>query len=111
MSKNPFQGYFYFIPAIVAESSLSDKAILLYGLITSLSDRNGYCTASNEYLASKLSRKKKKTKAGKSTINPRHIRRLCTELREAKFIDVVLLNKTFRKIYPQFTFRGRTKMS
>lgn len=59
------QGYFYIIPASLAESGDFYKAIL-YGLITSLSrredDENGRtifrgCDASNQYLATKLGMK------------------------------------------------------
>lgn len=50
------QNYFYIIPAILAESGKPQKA-LLYGLITSLTRKDGICTATNEYLAKKLKRK------------------------------------------------------
>jgi hypothetical protein len=44
--------YFAIIPAEVRyDASLKDKAKLLYGEITALSDKNGYCYASNKYFA------------------------------------------------------------
>ena len=44
--------YYSVIPANVRyDENLKDKAKLLYGEITSLSDRNGYCYASNRYFA------------------------------------------------------------
>jgi len=44
--------YYSIIPANVRyDENLKDKAKLLYGEITSLSDKNGYCYASNKYFA------------------------------------------------------------
>lgn len=44
--------YFAIIPAEVRyDNNLKDKAKLLYGEITALSDKNGYCYASNKYFA------------------------------------------------------------
>lgn len=44
--------YYAIIPADVRyDENLKDKAKLLYGEITSLSDKNGYCYASNNYFA------------------------------------------------------------
>lgn len=44
--------YYAIIPANVRyDDNLKDKAKLLYGEITALSDKNGYCFASNRYFA------------------------------------------------------------
>ena len=44
--------YYAIIPAEVRyDINLKDKAKLLYGEITSLSDKNGYCYATNKYFA------------------------------------------------------------
>lgn len=44
--------YYAIIPADVRyDKNLRDKAKLLYGEITSLSDKNGYCWATNRYFA------------------------------------------------------------
>lgn len=44
--------YFAIIPAEIRyDNELKDKAKLLYGEITALSDKNGYCYATNKYFA------------------------------------------------------------
>ncbi len=50
------QGYYYIIPADLVENGNKTQA-LLYGLITSLTLKQKYCTASNKYLAEKLGMK------------------------------------------------------
>ncbi len=50
------QGYFYIIPVKLAESGPPSRA-LLFGLITSLSNREGHCWATNIYLAKRLGMK------------------------------------------------------
>ena len=50
------QGYFFIIPTVLVEQGDHIKA-LLYGLISSLVSKEGYCWASNKYLAEKLGRK------------------------------------------------------
>jgi len=50
------QGFFYIIPAPLVEHGTHLRA-LLYGLIASYSNKDGYCWASNRCLAEKLSRK------------------------------------------------------
>ena len=58
MAQEKHQGTFYIIPAILAEEGNLTKA-MLFGLITSLTNRKGYCYASNKYLAEKFNRKDK----------------------------------------------------
>lgn len=52
------QGFYYVIPAKLAEGGDHLKA-LAYGLISSLCSAEGFCWASNAYLAKKLGRKSK----------------------------------------------------
>ena len=47
------QGFYYIIPAGLIENGNKTEAIL-YGLITSLVRKEGYCFATNRYLAEKL---------------------------------------------------------
>lgn len=51
------QNFYYIIPAKLVENENSTKA-LLYGLIVSLSNKSGYCWASNKFLADKLNKSK-----------------------------------------------------
>ena len=49
-----YQGNFSIIPvAILEHKDLTDKAKLLYAQISSLTDKEGYCWATNKYLAEK----------------------------------------------------------
>tara|TARA_Y100000310_G_scaffold336114_1_gene419829 strand:- start:324 stop:1004 length:681 start_codon:yes stop_codon:yes gene_type:complete len=50
------EGFYYIIPATLAEEGNLTKAIL-YGVITSLVNKTGYCYASNLFLAQKMGRK------------------------------------------------------
>lgn len=52
------QGFFYIIPAMLVEAGNPTKA-LLYGLITSLVNKDGYCWATNNYLARKIGMRSK----------------------------------------------------
>ena len=52
MDKEEKPNYYSIIPSNVRyDTELKDKAKLLYGEITSLSDKHGYCYASNKYFA------------------------------------------------------------
>lgn len=50
----PDQNYYYVIPAQLIEGDDPPNKALLYGLIVSLSNKKGYCWASNQFLANKL---------------------------------------------------------
>ena len=80
------QGYVYIIPAELAESGSSTKA-LLYGLIFSLCNKHGTCWASNKYLAEKL---------GKKSITT--ISNYISQLQKEDWIDVALNEKRLRVI-------------
>jgi SOS-response transcriptional repressor LexA len=54
------EGYFMIIPEIVWAADIKDKAKLLYGHITVLVEKKGYCFATNNYFAEKLGVKSKK---------------------------------------------------
>lgn len=48
------QGYYMVIPATVWNSDLTERSILLYGHISTLVKKEGYCWASNDYFVTKL---------------------------------------------------------
>ncbi|MFA6201357.1 MAG: helix-turn-helix domain-containing protein [Bacteroidales bacterium] len=50
----PFEGYYYTIPAKLIEIAPNRVIPLLYGLIVNLTHKDGYCWASNEFLAKRL---------------------------------------------------------
>ncbi len=83
------QNFFYVIPAKLAEEGNLTKAIL-FGLISSLTNKQGYCWASNEFLANKIGRKNIKTISN-------HI----NELKKDGWIDVEIKTKegNARKIW------------
>jgi uncharacterized membrane-anchored protein/biotin operon repressor len=85
MSNN--QGYYYIIPADLAESGNKTKA-MLYGLISSLTLRQEYCTASNSYLAKKLGMNEKSA----TTIS-----RYINELKKEGWIEVKIYKKDGNK--------------
>lgn len=94
---NPRVGYYAVIPATVLfNQKLKANAKLLYALITTLSNKEGYCFASNKYLGDKLG------------VNPHTISHLLSNLRELNFIYVDILRNEKqeiiqRKIYPNDT--------
>ncbi|BDD07459.1 helix-turn-helix domain-containing protein [Aureibacter tunicatorum] len=80
--------YYAIIPAQVRyDNNISDKAKLLYGEITSLSNKEGYCYASNKYFANLYD-------CSESTIS-----RLISQLHKSNHIDVRLEANTNRKIF------------
>ncbi len=97
MNENTQQGFFYIIPAQLAESGNPTKA-LLYGLITSLANKDGYCWASSSFLGDKLK------------VKERIIRKYVSELQKDGYIITETTNNA-RKIYisyPQVIHRVGT---
>ena len=86
-------GYYSVIPATVLyNKELKANEKMLYAIITSLTCREGYCFASNKYLAEKLD------------VNPKTISSWISDLRDKGFIKLELIrneNKQIiqRKIY------------
>ena len=86
-------GYYSIIPATVLyNKELKANEKLLYAMITSLSNKEGYCFATNKYLAEKLD------------VNPKTISRWISDLKDRNFIIVEQIrneNKQIiqRKIY------------
>ena len=86
-------GYYSVIPATVLyNKDLKANEKLLYAIITSLACKEGYCFASNKYLAEKLD------------VNPKTVSSWISDLRDKSFITVELIrNKNNqiiqRKIY------------
>jgi len=89
------QNFFYIIPTELAESGNPTKS-LLYGLIMSLSNKNGVCTASNKYLAKKLGRK-----------SDRIMSKYIKELEEDGWIVVEIAEGFHRKISTPLAFKYR----
>jgi len=80
--------YYAIIPAVVRyDNELTDKAKLLYGEITCLCSKEGYCFATNNYFA-KLYR-----------CTTRAIQNTISKLQERGYIRVVIENNFERKIY------------
>lgn len=85
--------YYSIIPATVLyNKELKANEKLLYAIITSLANKEGYCFASNKYLAEKLD------------VNPKTISSWISDLKDRNFIIVELIkneNKQIvqRKIY------------
>ncbi len=86
-------GYYSIIPATVLyNKELKANEKLLYAIITSLACKEGYCFATNKYLAEKLG------------VNPKTISSWVSDLKDRNFIKVELIrneNKQIiqRKIY------------
>lgn len=86
------QSYYVTIPTILFEDEeIKDSSKLLYGLISTLVNKHGYCYAGNQYLA-----EKRKT-------TPQNISRLLRELEKKEYIKVEYLRDGAivkdRKIY------------
>ena len=85
MSEQP--AYYAIIPANVRYSDVTANAKLLYGEITALANKSGYCWASNEYFAKLYS------------VHSDTISGWIRELREARFVESVLQKGTQRRLF------------
>lgn len=81
-------GYYAIIPATVRyDDQLTDKAKLLYGEITCLSSKEGYCYATNKYFAKLYN------------CTNRAIQNAISKLQERGYINIVIEESYQRKIY------------
>ena len=87
-------GYFYIIPAELAEGNNPRKA-LLYGLIVSLANKNGYASALNTFIADKLK------------IKSSRVRELLSELEKEGWIKIINRTSRKRKIYISSKFGAK----
>ena len=88
MNEEIKSNYYAIIPAVVRyDNELTDKAKLLYGEITCLSNKEGYCFATNNYFANLYH------------CTPRAIQNTISKLQERGYIRVVIENNFERKIY------------
>jgi hypothetical protein len=83
--------YIIITHSIYADKELNDGAKLLYGLILSLSQKDGYCYADNDYLASTLNKSK------------RMIGYYLDTLKTNKYIHVEITKGNVRRITTQDT--------
>lgn len=84
--------YYAIIPASVRyDKRLSASAKLLYGEITALTFKEGFCWASNAYFAKLFG------------VSPRAVRMMIEKLKKSGHIRVVIsgVGKSERKMYPQ----------
>lgn len=86
-NENP--NYYAILPAVVRyDRSLSEMAKLLFAEITALSNKFGYCTASNQYFADLYEK------------NPQWVSKIIQSIAKAGHIKVEVSENRFRKIYP-----------
>lgn len=80
-------GYYSVIPAtILYNKELKANEKLLYAIITSLACKEGYCFATNKYLAEKLG------------VNPKTISSWISDLKDRNFIKVELIRNENKQI-------------
>lgn len=80
-------GYYSVIPATVLyNKELKANEKLLYAIITSLACKEGYCFASNKYLAEKLD------------VNPKTVSSWISDLRDKGFIKLELIRNENKQI-------------
>ena len=73
--------------ALLTDTNVSSSAKLLYSLLVLLTYQEGYCYASNSYLADKLN------------IGTRAITRLLKELSDNNYIKMEFKHKFIRKVF------------
>lgn len=86
-----FMYYIIITNSVYADKDINDGAKLLYGLILSLSQKDGYCYAPNEYLADALNKSK------------RMIGYYLDELKQKQVIAIEILKNNSRRITTQDT--------
>ena len=88
MNENIKSNYYAVTPAIVRyDKDLTDKAKLLYGEITCLCNKEGYCFATNNYFSNLYN------------CTPRAIQFTLSKLQEKGYIKIIVENNYQRKIY------------
>ena len=88
MNENIKSNYYAVIPAIVRyDKDLTDKAKILYGEITCLCNKEGYCFATNNYFSNLYN------------CTPRAIQFTLSKLQEKGYIKIIVENNYQRKIY------------
>jgi hypothetical protein len=103
--KQTLPGFFAILPAFVRYSDITPNAKLLYAEITALSNKYGYCTASNAYFVRVFIPEKDKNGRQKQN-RERTIQTWIASLKEKKFIYIEFVDN-FRRIY--ITSRGGVK--
>lgn len=81
--------YYIKIKDDILKRDISDGAKILYGELSRLSTKEGYCFASNKYLGELVNKKE------------RTIQKLLKELKENNLIKIYIENINQRKIYIQ----------
>lgn len=82
------ENQFLIIPyCIYSNNNISSNAKLLYGLLSLLSHKEGFCYATNKFLGAELN------------VSSRTITTLIKELKDENIIDVVNDKNYIRKIY------------
>lgn len=81
--------YYIKIRDDIIKKDISDGAKILYGELSRLSTKEGYCFASNKYLGELVNKKE------------RTIQKLLKELKESNLIKIYIESINQRKIYVQ----------
>ncbi len=85
-------GYFYQIPVLIAEDkNLPNAAKWLYGLLTTLVDKHGYCFASNKWLGKKMN------------VRPEYISTMLVKLEDKKWIIIENKQTKWRRVLLRFS--------